>query len=312
MERCEECSFDYDEIARDEIPGALRALGLQYRDMLGDRDDDLLRAHPLPETWSALEYACHVRDVFTVQRERVLLALAEERPAFPSMRREERVTEERYNEQQPTQVGREITVAAESLAAALESLDEDAWSRTGIYNWPTTRVRTVEWIGRHTIHEGKHHMQDIDHLSGRQLVLDQVNLVVHDMEATLTFYRRLGLAIPDDSVWRTPTGAHHAEVTMPNGPTLEFDSVELARSYHAGWREPEGGGSRGVLGFKLRSRNAVDDRYADLIGAGYPGRQPPYDAFWGARYAIVQDPDGNDVGLMSPSDPGRRSGPPAV
>ena len=61
-----------------------------------------------------------------------------------------------------------------------------------------------------------------------------------------------------------------------------------------------------------RSRNAVDDRYADLVGAGYPGLQPPYDAFWGARYAIVQDPDGNDVGLMSPSDPERRSQPPAI
>lgn len=169
MGRCEECGFDYDEIARDGIPRALRALGVQYRDVLDDRDDNLLRAHPLPDTWSALEYACHVRDVFGVQRERVLLALTEEQPAFPSMRREERVTEERYNEQQPAQVGREITVAAESLAATLEALDEDAWSRTGVYNWPATRVRTVEWIGAHTIHEGKHHMQDIDHLSSDRL-----------------------------------------------------------------------------------------------------------------------------------------------
>ena len=43
--------------------------------------------------------------------------------------------------------------------------------------------------------------------------------------------------------------------------------------------------------------------YADLTGAGYRGQQPPYDAFWGARYAVVEDPDGNAVGLMSPSDP---------
>jgi hypothetical protein len=40
-----------------------------------------------------------------------------------------------------------------------------------------------------------------------------------------------------------------------------------------------------------------------LTAAGYAGPQPPYDAFWGARYAIVQDPDDNDVGLMSPIDP---------
>ena len=36
------------------------------------------------------------------------------------------------------------------------------------------------------------------------------------------------------------------------------------------------------------------------------GLQPPFDAFWGARYAIVEDPDGNPV---APDQPGR-SGPP--
>ena len=59
------------------------------------------------------------------------------------------------------------------------------------------------------------------------------------------------------------------------------------------------------------ARRAVDEVYADLAGAGYPGRQPPYDAFWGARYAIVEDPDGNPVRLMSPIDAGLRHWPPA-
>lgn len=52
--------------------------------------------------------------------------------------------------------------------------------------------------------------------------------------------------------------------------------------------------------------------YAELTAAGYAGLQPPCDTFWGARYAIVEDPDGNHVGLMSPLDPARRSRPPAV
>jgi uncharacterized glyoxalase superfamily protein PhnB len=29
------------------------------------------------------------------------------------------------------------------------------------------------------------------------------------------------------------------------------------------------------------------------------------DTFWGARYAVIEDPDGNHVGLMSPIDPER-------
>ncbi|MGH2376769.1 MAG: VOC family protein [Gemmatimonadales bacterium] len=55
----------------------------------------------------------------------------------------------------------------------------------------------------------------------------------------------------------------------------------------------------------------LDRTYAELTAGGYQGKQPSYDAFWGARYAIVADPDGNDVGLMSPIDEGRRSWPPA-
>ena len=74
--------------------------------------------------------------------------------------------EERYNYQPPPEVAREIGEAAAALAATLESLDNGAWSRAGIYNYPERCVRTVEWIGRHTLHEGEHHLQDIDRVVG--------------------------------------------------------------------------------------------------------------------------------------------------
>jgi DinB superfamily len=164
VDRCDECGFVYDAVERDAIPEALRALAVRYQAVLADTGVSVLRAHPRTGMWSALEYSCHVRDVFRVQRERVQLAIAEDQPTFASMRREERVVEERYNGQPPAQVAHEITGAAASLARLLESLDDDDWQSTGIYNWPERRVRTVEWIGRHTIHEGEHHLQDIDRL----------------------------------------------------------------------------------------------------------------------------------------------------
>jgi uncharacterized glyoxalase superfamily protein PhnB len=96
---------------------------------------------------------------------------------------------------------------------------------------------------------------------------------------------------------------------MPGGFSLELDTAESARLWHAGWRaDPASVGV--VIGFSLPTREAVDERYAELTSAGYAGRQPPFDAFWGARYAIVADPDGNDVGLMSPLDESRRTWPP--
>jgi catechol 2,3-dioxygenase-like lactoylglutathione lyase family enzyme len=135
--------------------------------------------------------------------------------------------------------------------------------------------------------------------------LHMLNLVVGDMTASLEFYRLLGVAPAGDG---EPAGGH-LQLRMPGGLSLELDTAESARWWHAGWRADPASG-RVVIGFSLPTRHAVDDRYAELTAAGYRGRQPPFDAFWGARYAIVADPDGNDVGLMSPIDESRRTWPP--
>jgi catechol 2,3-dioxygenase-like lactoylglutathione lyase family enzyme len=135
--------------------------------------------------------------------------------------------------------------------------------------------------------------------------LHMLNVVVGDLAASLAFYRRLGVAVPSGDDASGP----HVQLRMPGGLSLELDTAESARLWHAGWRaDPASVGV--VLGFALPSAEAVDERYAELTAAGYVGRQPPFDAFWGARYAIVADPDGNDVGLMSPIDDARRTWPP--
>jgi uncharacterized glyoxalase superfamily protein PhnB len=91
-------------------------------------------------------------------------------------------------------------------------------------------------------------------------------------------------------------------------PTVEFDNEAGAKLWHAAWRE-SGDGPRTVIGFSVPSRDAVDELYGKVTAAGYASRQPPYDAFSGARYAIVADPEGNDVGLMSPIDAERKYTP---
>jgi catechol 2,3-dioxygenase-like lactoylglutathione lyase family enzyme len=133
-------------------------------------------------------------------------------------------------------------------------------------------------------------------------VLNQLNLVVQDMGAALAFYRRLGLTIDAEP------DSQHAAAALPGGLTLEFDTTRFVAQWDTGWRGRTGGSA--VLGFAVPSREAVDEIYADLAAAGYREHQRPYDAFWGARYAIVDDPDGNGVGLMSPIDPDRKSWPP--
>jgi catechol 2,3-dioxygenase-like lactoylglutathione lyase family enzyme len=135
-------------------------------------------------------------------------------------------------------------------------------------------------------------------------VLDQVNLVVRDMDAALEFYRRLGVAIPDrDPAW----DAHHRSANTPGGIDFDLDSQKFGAMWNAGATGPGP-----VLGFRVPSRASVDRLHAELTGAGYRSQQEPYDAFWGARYAVVEDPDRNAVGIMSESDEAYRTAPPDV
>jgi len=143
-------------------------------------------------------------------------------------------------------------------------------------------------------------------------VLDQLNLVVRDMARSIDFYRAIGLEIPEDTVWRTQTGPHHVEIKMANGFELALDSEALAKVYNAGWRAFKGEGDRAVLSFRVADADEVDAVYQRVVALGYAASQPPYYTFWGSRYTIVVDPDGNHVGLMSPPDPTQRGRPPEI
>jgi len=160
MTACAECGYEFESLDHDAILDALPALAQGHVQLLAAVEADRLRAHPRPGSWSALEYGCHVRDVLRFQRDRVMLAQAGDVPEFASMRRDERAVEERYNEQDPLAVARELLQSARHFTDALGGLDEEGWQRTGIYPWPVRAVRTVEWIGQRTAHELAHHLFD--------------------------------------------------------------------------------------------------------------------------------------------------------
>ncbi|MEX2619394.1 MAG: DinB family protein [Egibacteraceae bacterium] len=162
MDHCEQCGFVYDSVPAAAVPEQLRSQPSRYAAVLrAAQHESLARARPGPQTWSALEYACHVRDVLRVQRERLQLALEQERPVFTPMRRDERAVEDRYNEQAVDVVLDELAEAAERIAAALDGLNDVQWQRTGVYNWPQHAERSMAWVARHTVHEGVHHLEDI-------------------------------------------------------------------------------------------------------------------------------------------------------
>jgi hypothetical protein len=161
---CQTCGFSYD-MGRAEIIGWMRSDAAEFLVRLRGIDVADIRRRPAPDVWSPLEYACHVRDVLRVQRERVLQAQREDEPVFTPMRRDERVVEERYNEQDPDGVAAEVRDAADAFVAVLHGLDDAGWMRRGLYNYPEPQLRTVEWIAIHTVHELLHHRGDIGTLA---------------------------------------------------------------------------------------------------------------------------------------------------
>ncbi|WP_133902901.1 VOC family protein [Actinophytocola oryzae] len=121
--------------------------------------------------------------------------------------------------------------------------------------------------------------------------LGLIGLVVEDMGASLAFYRRLGLDVPLDS-----DNEPHVDVELPGGLRIAWDTVDTIRSFAPEWTKPTGG-HRVNLAFLCAD---VDKTYQELVDAGYRGHRPPWDAFWGQRYAGVEDPDGTVVDLFAP------------
>lgn len=121
-----------------------------------------------------------------------------------------------------------------------------------------------------------------------------VGLIAADMATTLAFYRRLGLDIP-----AAADTEPHVEVELPGGVKLAFDTEATIRSFHPEWQPVTGAGRIG-LAFLAPDPAAVDALYDDLVAAGHHSELAPFDAFWGQRYATVQDPDGNGVDLFAP------------
>jgi hypothetical protein len=102
-----------------------------------------------------------VRDVFEIQRDRLGHALVETLYNPPPMRREERVSEMRYNEQPPITVADDLAAHATALASFVENLSATDLARTMRYSYPELAERTLAWVVVHTVHEGEHHLLDI-------------------------------------------------------------------------------------------------------------------------------------------------------
>ena len=125
------------------------------------------------------------------------------------------------------------------------------------------------------------------------LKLDMIGITVSDMTESLRFYRLLDIEVADPE-----PGEPYVEAVLPSGIRLSWNALAMMKDLDPDWEEPAG--QRQGLAFLCEGEGSVDAAYAKIVDAGFKGKRAPWDAFWGQRYALVLDPDGNEVALFHP------------
>jgi len=121
--------------------------------------------------------------------------------------------------------------------------------------------------------------------------LNAIGIVASDMARSISFYRLLGLEVPE-----TPDEGH-VDTFLPNGVRLMLDTEDVVKSFRPDWSRATG--NQLALAFECGSPAEVDETYERVVAAGFHGEKEPWDAFWGQRYAQLQDPDGVGVDLYA-------------
>ena len=153
---CPECGLDTRSFPREEIPAMIRANAAGWRAPLAAPG---AAARPRPDTWSALEYGCHVRDVFRLYDYRLSLMLTQDDPLYPNWDQDETAVTGQYAAQDPAAVTAELAAGGSAIAASFAALTPDQWLRPGRRS--DGAAFTVETFGRYFIHDPIHHLYDV-------------------------------------------------------------------------------------------------------------------------------------------------------
>lgn len=154
---CPECGFDASACSHTEVARLLRANAAAWQAL--HRSGRIAPGRLDAATWSSLEYACHVRDVFARFDQRLGLMLDEDDPAFPNWDQDATAEEDRYDEQDPDVVIADLVANAEVITARLDAIAGEQWDRTGRRSDGSNF--TVASISRYLVHDPVHHLWDV-------------------------------------------------------------------------------------------------------------------------------------------------------
>ncbi len=156
---CHACDFDFAAIDVPVALAAIESLPPQVRSAVAAAPDVRLRRRPAPDVWSAMEYVCHLRDVYATYTIRLHRARTEDSPAVEPMFSDLRALRFRYSRLPLLPVLDELESHVIGFRDEAATLAPQDWRRT-VSRRPE-EVRTAGWLVRQALHEGRHHLADI-------------------------------------------------------------------------------------------------------------------------------------------------------
>ena len=153
---CPDCGFDPASVHPDRLPELIHDNTRRWYDVL-DRADVATRL--APHVWSALEYACHVRDVHALFDLRVRSMLEQDDPTFEGWDQDVAAVEGVYGSQDPATVIVELVEAAADVSATYSRVADPQWQRRGRRG--DGAEFTVATLGTYHLHDIAHHVMDV-------------------------------------------------------------------------------------------------------------------------------------------------------
>ncbi|MGW4533947.1 DinB family protein [Nocardia sp. NPDC004340] len=174
---CADCGFDPDAIAFAAVPGSARASVTRLLAAL-ERPDARLR--PDDSTWSALEYAAHVRDVCRIFTHRLDIARTGEPrpgpviaaydtavtvgdngiPMFANWDQDATALAENYGASETATVAAELAAAVDVVANAFAAVPDDERDRAALRG--NGSAFTIDSMARYFLHDLVHHAHDVE------------------------------------------------------------------------------------------------------------------------------------------------------
>ncbi len=154
---CPECGFEAASSTPATAASSLPELLPRWQAVLRRPD---AAERPDESTWSPLEYACHVRDVFSLFDQRLHLMLDRPDAQFANWDQDQSAIDEDYGNQDPVIVSAELVESGLELADSFAGVDQEQWHRTGRRS--DGMVFTVTTFSGYFLLDVVHHLHDVN------------------------------------------------------------------------------------------------------------------------------------------------------